>query len=105
MRAGRGWGVSYSITWASNLRSNVLKSDPHILDHPLQTLSCACMYEGDGDECVFYDDVFVLLPLLWLCLPVMMGDKFSAGEVGPAQVIKSQQNSTRLIIIHSTLQC
>ena len=100
MRAGRGWGVSYSITQASNLRNNVLKSDPHILDHPLQTLS---VY--DGDECVFYDDVFVLLPLLWLCLPVMMGDKFSAGEVGPAQVIKSQQNSTRLIIIHSTLQC
>ena len=32
-------------------------------------------------------------------------DKFSAGEVGPAQVIKSQQNSTRLIIIHSTVQC
>ena len=52
-----------------------------------------------------YDDVFVLLPLLWLCLPVMMGDKFSAGEVGPAQVIKSQQNSTRLVIIHSTVQC
>ena len=47
-----------------------------------------------------YDDVFVLL---WLCLAVMMGDKFSAGEVGPAQVIKSQQNSTRLIIIHSTV--
>ena len=73
------------------------------------------MCDGVGDECVFhddgfvllplavfacYDDVFVLLPLLWLCLPVMMRDKFSAGEVGPAQVIKSQQNSTRLIIIH-----
>ena len=74
---------------------NVLKSDPHILDHLLQTLFV----------CVFYVDVFVLLPLLWLCLPVMMGDKFSAGEVGPAQVIKSQQNSTRLVIIHSTVQC
>ena len=61
-RAGRGWGVSYSITQESNLRSNVLNSDPHILDHLLQTLSV----------CVFYDDVFVLLPLLWLYLPVMM---------------------------------
>lgn len=118
MRAGRGWGVSYSITRASNLRSNVLKSDPHMLDHPLQTLFCVsvrwwwwwvcllrwCVCITPIVVAVFacYDDVFVLL---WLCLAVMMGDKFSAGEVGPAQVIKSQQNSTRLIIIHSTLQC